>query len=318
MAAKLVKIPSNTLKNLKDGKILIPLVHSAARQFLHELSQDEQEEALQRERDYQSRKAAKFFHSDSRLKHLHPSSICGCSLRQIFKFLRAPREKGGPPEDDWKSLCRLQMGSDFHLMIQTILKHKGTLVESEAMFRYSPLWMEGSCDGILEINGQQWVAEFKSMASRPFTYLTEPKEDHVEQTNLYMHAFNIPRAIILYWDKSTHDLKEFAIQKDPLILRKLRERAEQIVFSVENAQLIDPPHSPRKAPCSYCEFWQMCWGPDSPKKRTFKDRLIPGQYKVEEISEDEKTDDIKRVEGEKKPRYSVIRKGKKKQSLRKR
>jgi len=81
--------------------------------------------------------------------------------------------------------------------------------------------ISGRADAIITLNNELYVVDFKSMNSMVFKNLTEPKKDNINQIQLYLHYFKIPKGILLYVNKDTLELKEFLIEHDPAIAQKL-------------------------------------------------------------------------------------------------
>lgn len=85
--------------------------------------------------------------------------------------------------------------------------------------------IRGRCDGLLEIEGENHLVDFKSIANRTpkssqyqfcFEDLDEggPKPDHIVQLTLYMWMLDIKRAHLFYIAKNDHMVKSFAIPYD--------------------------------------------------------------------------------------------------------
>lgn len=271
---------TKTLRRARAQAILIPLIYEAAFQAEDKLKRGALEDMYFQEEVYQREKQRKQ-HKRTRERYLHPSSLSGCERAQVFRFQKAPKGSAGTPEDTFKSFCRFHIGTSFHVMLQTLLKWHGSMLESEIMFRYPPLWLEGSCDGVVVIDGIKWVVEFKSMDTHAFSQLCKPKDDHIEQGNLYMHVLGIPRVIFLYWDKSKHYLKEYRYTQDPLVMKEIRRKSEQIVWNVWKGTIPDKPYSSgTKMPCSFCPYWNLCWY-SSARLKKFRRTLSPKQQRIE-------------------------------------
>src|SRR4030042_2142064 len=71
--------------------------------------------------------------------------------------------------------------------------------------------ISGRADAILSNGKDLYVLDIKSMNSMIFRNLTEPKEENIDQVQLYLHYFKIPRGMLLYVNKDNQDLKEFLI-----------------------------------------------------------------------------------------------------------
>ena len=72
----------------------------------------------------------------------------------------------------------------------------------------------GNTDGVIEVDGELYILEIKTINTTQFRKLTEPLWKHMDQAHLYMYCADIPQAIFLYEDKNTQALKDFVVQRD--------------------------------------------------------------------------------------------------------
>ena len=92
-----------------------------------------------------------------------------------------------------------------------------------------------------------------------FRNLTEPKEENVDQLQLYLHYFKIPKGILLYVNKDNQELKEFLVGYD-------KGRVEKLLSGLTNLkEQIDSDTVPSRMPgypgiwqCRYCQFRIVC------------------------------------------------------------
>lgn len=94
----------------------------------------------------------------------------------------------------------------------------------------SDFWLKGAPDAVIinPNNGRQYVMELKSISDSQFKILEAPKPEHLMQVNLYMYLTNLNDCDIVYEDKDTQGIKEFIIQKDPILLQSLLEKIRLI------------------------------------------------------------------------------------------
>jgi CRISPR/Cas system-associated exonuclease Cas4 (RecB family) len=119
--------------------------------------------------------------------------------------------------------------------------------------------ISGRADAIVTLNNELYVVDFKSMNSLVFKNLNAPKEENVNQIQLYLHFFKIPKGILLYINKDTLELKEFFIQYDSKLAKKLLDDLyilkQKIDSNIVPARLIDFPNNWQ---CQYCQFFEIC------------------------------------------------------------
>lgn len=178
-----------------------------------------------------------------------------CPRAVFFKFKNAPRA-----EIEAKILRMFDHGDQVHqLIMRPLLSIKEIhVVASEVNIGPQEL-ISGRADAILSDGKDLYVLDIKSMNSMVFKNLVEPKEDNVNQIQLYLHFFKIPRGILLYVNKDTLELKEFLINynRDVVenILKSLNELKKKIDKNIVPQRLLDYPQNWQ---CSYCVFKEIC------------------------------------------------------------
>ena len=116
----------------------------------------------------------------------------------------------------------------------------------------------------MEIEGEKYLVELKSANDKMFyNYLKEPKEQHVDQLQLYMYLAGVHKGFILYENKNDQSLKEFYVEYDQTKVSQLIDKIITVNESVKNKTL--PPRDYTKShwQCRYCDFRALCWFPDS-------------------------------------------------------
>ncbi len=184
--------------------------------------------------------------------YFYVSDVGKCPRALYFHFKDVPRERPDP-----RVLRIFDEGEYTHRRLLSVLYSLGIVQASEVHTPPDDL-VHGRADAIVTLEGEPYVVEFKSSAGYKFSKLKKPREDHVDQTQLYMHYFNIPRGIILYENKNTQHLKEFSIDYS-------RERAEELIKGfeflknqIEKNIIPDVPPDIPKWRCRYCEYRPEC------------------------------------------------------------
>jgi len=176
-----------------------------------------------------------------------------CPRSVFFKFKNAPREPM-----DARILRIFERGENIHRSIFNILYRLRLGVVTEIPIPSQEI-ISGRADAILCIGNENYVLDIKSINSMIFKRMQEPKEDNVYQVQLYMHFFNIKKAILLYIDKDQQDMKEFFIDYDEAMCKGLLDKfyalKDQVEKNIVPARLADYP---RNWQCSYCTFKDVC------------------------------------------------------------
>jgi len=190
---------------------------------------------------------------DREQHHFYITDAGKCSRAIFFKFKNIPREKMTP-----QVLRMFDHGDYIQMQILSNLFSLGIVRASEIKIPPQEL-ISGRADAIITLNNDLYVVDFKSMNSMIFKNLTEPKEDNVNQIQLYLHYFKIPKGILLYVDKDRLELKEFLVEYNPAIAQKLIKDLADLKIKIDSNIIPQRiPSWPREWQCQYCQFKEIC------------------------------------------------------------
>lgn len=209
---------------------------------------------------------------DREQTHFYVTDAGKCARALFFKFKNAPRK------DMEASVLRLfDHGDHMHqLIMKPLLGIRDIhVVASEVNIPPQEI-ISGRSDAILSDGKNLYVLDIKSMNSMIFDKLSEPKEENIDQLQLYLHYFKVPKGILLYVNKNTLALKEFLVEYS-------QERALSLIGSLaETKKKIDSGEIPCRLSdypenwqCRYCQFREICGtaGPGDLKWESFKDKM---------------------------------------------
>ena len=92
-----------------------------------------------------------------------------------------------------------------------------------------------------------------------FRNLQTPKEENVDQVQLYMHFFKVKKGILLYVNKDNQELKEFVLDYNPLRAENLIENLKQLKVKIDSDIVPSRiPTYPSDWQCQYCAFKEIC------------------------------------------------------------
>lgn len=192
---------------------------------------------------------------DKEQYHFYITDAGKCSRQVFFKFKNAPRR-----EMEANILRLFDHGDHMHqLIMKPLLSTRDIhVVASEVKIPPQEL-VTGRADAVISDGREMYVLDIKSMNSMVFKNLDSPKEENVNQLQLYLHYFRIPRGILLYVDKDKLELKEFLISYN-------RSQAEKLLDGLaELKKQIDCNIIPSRIPsysenwqCRYCQFREIC------------------------------------------------------------
>ncbi len=192
---------------------------------------------------------------DKEQEHFYISEAGKCPRQIFFKFKNAPRK-----EMEANILRLFDHGDHMHqLIMKPLLSTREVRVVTAEVDIPPQELLRGRADAIISDGKELYVLDIKSMNSAIFRNLTEPKEENVNQVQLYLHYFKIPKGILLYVDKDKLDLKEFMVNYDKTlaekILKDLTELKKQIDFNIIPSRI---PNYPNNWQCRYCQFKEIC------------------------------------------------------------
>jgi len=192
--------------------------------------------------------------------HFYITDAGKCPRAIFFKFKNAPREA-----IDANVLRMFDHGDYIHQLIMKPLIgiREIHVVASEVNIPPQEL-VSGRADAIISDGKDLYVLDIKSMNSMVFRNLSAPKEENVNQLQLYLHFFKVPKGILLYVNKDTQILKEFLVSYDQKrsqsLLNELAELKEKIDSDIIPKKI---PDYPKNWQCQYCQFREICSMADS-------------------------------------------------------
>lgn len=181
------------------------------------------------------------------------SDVGECPRAIFFKFKEAPQRELEP-----NVLRIFERGDYIHEKIRRVLFARGLIQASEIQIPPEE-FISGKADAILNIDGELYVLDIKSVDGRKFQTIQEPLIENVYQLQLYLHFFKIKKGILLYESKDSSELKEFIIDYNENISKKLIFSIEKFFKKLEEntlpKRLDDYPLNKK---CQYCRFREIC------------------------------------------------------------
>ena len=192
---------------------------------------------------------------DREQHHFYVTDAGRCGRAVFFKFKNAPRE-----DMEARVLRMFDHGDHIHqLIMKPLLSIRDIhVVASEVNIPPQEL-ITGRADAIISNGKDLYVLDIKSMNSMVFKNLAEPKEENIDQIQLYLHYFKIPRGILLYVNKDTQELKEFQVNYDQRRALSLLDQLNELKNKIDSNVIPDQlPDYPDNWQCQYCSFKEIC------------------------------------------------------------
>ncbi len=209
---------------------------------------------------------------DKEQHHFYVTDAGKCGRAVFFKFKNAPRK-----EMQANILRLFDHGDHVHqLIMKPLLSMREVhVVASEVNIPPQEI-ISGRSDAIISDGKDLYVLDVKSMNSMIFDRLRDPKPENIDQLQLYLYYFRVPKGILLYVNKNTLELKEFIIDRDEnralSLIRSLKEVKKDIDSNLIPERLRDYPSNWQ---CRYCQFRSLCGkaGPGKVSWGSFKEKI---------------------------------------------
>lgn len=192
---------------------------------------------------------------DKEQHHFYITDAGKCPRAIFFKFKNVPREAIEP-----NVLRMFDHGDHIHnLIMKPLLSIKEIhVVASEVNIPPQEL-VSGRADAIISDGKNLYVLDIKSINSLIFKNLIEPKEENVNQVQLYLHFFKVPKGILLYVSKDNQQLKEFIIDYEKELALSLLAGLTDLKTKINSDIIPDRiPTYPEHWQCQYCQFKEIC------------------------------------------------------------
>lgn len=192
---------------------------------------------------------------DREQHHFYITDAGKCGRAIFFKFKNAPRQ-----EMEANILRMFDAGDHIHqLIMKPLLSIRDIhVVASEVNIPPMEL-ISGRSDAIISDGKELFVLDIKSMNSMVFRALSAPKEENIDQIQLYLHFFKIQKGILLYVSKDNQDIKEFIVSYNEQRAEKLLNSLKELKLKIEANIIPDRiPTWPSDWQCQYCQFKDIC------------------------------------------------------------
>ena len=192
---------------------------------------------------------------DKEQHHFYITDVGKCARAIFFKFKNVPRK-----EMEANILRLFDHGDHMHqLIMKPLLSIRDVHVVCSEVDIPPQELVRGRADAIISDGKKLYVLDIKSMNSMVFKNLNEPKEENINQVQLYLHYFKIPKGIILYVDKDKLDLKEFVINYNKTLAEKILSDLACLKKQIDsNIIPLRIPDYPDNWQCRYCQFREIC------------------------------------------------------------
>lgn len=159
-------------------------------------------------------------------------------------------------------------GHKVHDRLYSYLRDMGILVGEEIPVRYENPPIEGTADGIIDVDGHKLI-ELKSISNEGFHYrklYMKPKDEHYRQAQIYMRCLDLPSGFVIYENKNNQEILPIYIDRDDAFIDKLFKKYANIYSAYTNQEIPNRPYKRSSAHCANCDLAEMCWSEDESGK----------------------------------------------------
>ena len=192
---------------------------------------------------------------DREQRHFYITDAGRCARGVFFKFKNVPREKM-----EARVLRMFDHGDYIHqLIMKPLLSIRGIHVVASEINIPPQEIVSGRADAIISDGKTQYILDIKSMNGMIFKNLVQPKEENINQLQLYLHFFKVPKGILLYVNKDTQELKEFLVDYNQTRAQNLLKQLSNLKSKIDTGIIPSRiPDWPENWQCKYCQFKEIC------------------------------------------------------------
>lgn len=202
---------------------------------------------------------------------LRLSQIGKCYRQQWYMAKKYPSEPLQP-----RAKMTFLFGDIVEAVMVALIKASGIHLHSEQKEVVFD-GIVGHIDGIVTVDGRDYLFECKSMSDGNFKQLTSvglgDDFGYLSQVNSYMHCLGLDRCILMAVNKNTGHIAEVEVHKDNKLVTNIK-KGIKLLKSCLNTDKLPPRkyepvlekskggHTGRMIlpiPCSYCAYKNFCW-----------------------------------------------------------
>jgi CRISPR/Cas system-associated exonuclease Cas4 (RecB family) len=191
----------------------------------------------------------------------YPSEVGQCMRKSWYSYK-------SPKAADASMLKIFEAGNRVHEFVVDVLKSEKTpeveLLESElpVTVEVGDVLISGRIDNLIKLTVENKVVLVEVKSTGWLSTIAEPKDAHVMQLQIYLHALDISEGMLLYVEKNTFKTKMFSLNYDKEMMDRIVQRFKKLHSHLVNNKLPDPEArlvADMKWMCKSCPYNQECY-----------------------------------------------------------
>ena len=129
----------------------------------------------------------------------------------------------------------------------------------ETRINFKDIPIRFSCDGIVRVDNEYYLVEFKTCDSSIFKNLTDVKEEHISQVICYCSLLHLKKALVIYIDRTYGDMKCYERKILPYEESEMIQSFQDVMNAVQTR--LAPrglPKGDKWCTSNYCPYYKKC------------------------------------------------------------
>lgn len=163
------------------------------------------------------------------------------------------------------AVANMSNGTMSHERIQKAMLDSGIMIDDEVKIINDDPPIFGFADGLLEFDGEELVAEIKTMREESFNYRKQSNKApsyHLEQIILYMKVLKKSKGVLIYESKNSHELHIIPVEVNDDYIKWVDgafDWMREVRSAWENKTMPVKPYRSNSKVCKGCPVKETCF-----------------------------------------------------------
>lgn len=166
---------------------------------------------------------------------------------------------------DAYAVANMTNGTMSHERLQKAMLDSGVMLDDEVKIINEDPPIFGFADGLLEFDGEELVAEIKTMREESFQYRKQSNKApsyHLEQIIMYMKVLKKSKGVLVYESKNSHELHIIPVEVNDDYIKWVDgafEWMREVRQAWENKTMPTKPYRSNSKVCKGCPVKDTCF-----------------------------------------------------------